>query len=634
MKGKKLKNTAVKKEKLFLILFCTFLGFVCISINSMFSFLYKIVENNDTNCFVTTARCMIHGDVLYRDVYEHKGPILYFLYAIGLMIDSQSFIGIFVVETLLFSLYIFFMYKITELFVEKKVFRYILITCAAWISCCDRGFDGGGQCEELTLPFLCITMYLVLKYFKQEYPNRIKASSVITIGACFAVVLWMKYTLTGLYLGLVILIMIYQIKDKKIRNLWLYIAEFLLGVCIGSLPVIIYFSINGGFDSLFDVYFYKLIFEYSKGNMERLHFADYFFQETFIKKHLLNASCYFLVLVYCVGRRDTRLNINIRIVIATMILFQIMGISTSYYFYYLSQAFCLFSILGVLIVYFWIYDTKGKLLECRDGIIRLVANVMTKDYMDMGGYVIFFIAIVLLIAGNPVWIFDEVVLGIVIARMLIRAENVIKDKIKHWVFLKYLFVLILFFVSYELIVISVIIAYLLLVIYDYYRFKTNICVFIKKACEYVTRNVSKAVIKVLEGVAVALIIIVVTLNTSRYSKFMLEDLNNYPEYQIAQYINQGTIENPKIIYWNCFDQGIYWMTNTYPPYKYFCFYNLKSDYIPNLFKTGMDSGEIDYVVSTEKISDDNFELVYYGERTYREFKDRPYYLYERKDGGK
>ena len=44
----------------------------------------------------------------------------------------------------------------------------------------------------------------------------------------------------------------------------------------------------------------------------------------------------------------------------------------------------------------------------------------------------------------------------------------------------------------------------------------------------------------------------------------------------------------------------------------------------------MDSGEIDYVVTAEKISDDNFELVYYGERGYREVTGRQFYLYKRK----
>ncbi len=628
MKGKKLKNTAVKKEKLFLILFCAFLGFVCISINSMNSFLYKFTDNNDVHCFVTTARCMLRGDVLYRDVYEHKGPILYFLYMLGLQIDSRSFMGIALVEVILFSIYIYFMYKITELFVEKKVFRYILITCAAWISCSDKAFDGGGQCEELALPFLCITMYLVLKYFNQEYPKKIKAPSVIIIGSCFAIVFWMKYTLTGLYLGLVVLILVYQIKDKMFRNLWLYIVEFLLGACIGSLPVIIYFAINGAFDSLFDVYFYKLMFQYSKGSMEKISFLDYFFVKKQLSQHLFSVSCYILTILYCFGTKEKHLNKNIKISIFVMIISQILGVSRSYYYRYSAQALCIFAIFGVLVAYFWLYDARNSLMYCKDKLVELVRNIMTRKYVDMGSYVIFAVAIVTLIADKPILVFDELAFGIILARAIAKLETLLREKIKWFVIGKYVLVLLLIFNSYEIIFTTVVIAYTLLLIFDLYKYKNSILAYIQN--EKSLKNVSLRLIRFLEGIAIVLIIVMNTLNFSQYSKYMFEDLNNYPQYQIAQYINKGDIDNPRIIYWNCFDQGIYWLTDTYPPYKYFCFYNLTSDYIPSLFKEGMDSGEIDYVVTAEKISDDNFELVYYGERGYREVTGRQFYLYKRK----
>lgn len=625
-----MKNTAVKKEKLFLILFCAFLGFVCISINSMNSFLYKFTDNNDVHCFVTTARCMLRGDVLYRDVYEHKGPILYFLYILGLQIDSRSFTGIALVEVILFSIYIYFMYKITELFVEKKVFRYILITCASWISCSDKVFDGGGQCEELTLPFLCITMYLVLKYFKQEYPKRIKALNVITIGACFSIVFWMKYTLTGIYLGLVIMILVYQIKDKTIRNLWLYIVQFILGFSIGSLPVIIYYSVNGGFKPLFDVYFYKLIFEYGRTNRTKLTFFDYFFDNNFIANNLLNMSCYVLTILYCIGTNEKYLSKRIKLAIIVMIVSQAFGVSRSYYCRYLMQSMYLFAIFGVLVIYFWIYDVKESIFKCKDLLFKLMNKVLTNKYVDMGCYVFFTILVVLLLSDKPFMIFDELIFSILISRTILKLENRWKNKIKNCCIWKYCLLLLpIIFRNYRFIFASMLLAYVFLLLYDISRYKEKIIIISGKIFSTVQERVSKITIRILQGLSVSLLIIVITLNISSYSKFMMEDLNNYPQYQIAKYINNGDIENPQIIYWECFDQGIYWLTDTYPPYKYFCFYNLNSDYIPSLFKEGMDSGEIDYVVSTGIINDDNFELVYYGERSYREVTDRKFYLYKK-----
>ena len=59
-----------RREKIYVILFSIILAFICISINSTHSMLYKFMEGQDVHCFITTARCMLRGDVLYKDIYE------------------------------------------------------------------------------------------------------------------------------------------------------------------------------------------------------------------------------------------------------------------------------------------------------------------------------------------------------------------------------------------------------------------------------------------------------------------------------------------------------------------------------------------------------------------------------------
>ena len=620
-----------KKEKIFIILFCAFMGTVCIMVNSMNSFLYKFTENNDAHCFVTTVRCMFRGDVLYKDVYEHKGPLLYFLYALGFWIYPKSFAGIAAVEAVFYSVYVFFAYKITELFVDKKVFRYLITLCTAWISSSDIAFDGGGQCEELTLPFLCITMYIVLKYYKKEYPNKIKARDVILIGMCFAFTFWIKYTLTGLYLGLVILIVVYQVKDKTAKNLGFYILEFIAGFCIGSLPVIVYFAINSGFADLIHVYFYNLIFVYSQNGREKLHLLDYFLKKDYLMNHLWNTMCYLVTIAYCVARRNKHYNLNLRIVTLTMIFSQILGISTTYYYYYLAQATCVFAVFGVLTVYFVVYDIRDYFVICYKKIVSLSDKILSLNYRDLGEWILYGIVIILLVAFQPVFVFSEIVYGIIFARALKKAEINLAKKNKYGLFLKYLPLVGLLFLKYEILRRTVHVAIVLFLLSDTFKYRKQICQYGQKLLSYIQSNVKSYVIKFLGCVFGAIVIILVTLNVSPYSKFMTEDVEFYPQYRIADYINESGIEDPQIIYWGCFDLGVYWLTDTYPPYKYFCFYNLESEYIPKLFKEGMDSGKIDFVVSVEEVTDDNYELVYYGEREYRDQKIKKYYLYERKD---
>lgn len=620
-----------KDNKLFLIFFCIILATILIAVNSMNSFLYKFNQSTDVHCFVTTARCMLRGDVLYKDVYEHKGPILYFLYVIGLLISPHNFVGIAFVETIFYAVYIFFMYKITELFVDNKSVRYILTLLAALISCCDTSFDGGGQCEELTLPFLCITIYIVLRYFKKEYPNKIKALDIIIIGGCFSMVFWMKYSLTGLYIGLVLFILIYQIKDKTMKNLWIYMLQFLAGFLIGSLPIIIYYLINGGVMYLFEVYFYSVIFKYGEAGGDRINIFDFFLNDGFLNMHMANACCYIAVILYLFGRKQKHFDRNVKAVLATMLLTQLLGLTISYNRHYMAQAACLFSILGVLVIYFMVYDCKGKLRYVIEKIITLITNILTKNYAQVGWYAIFIALLVLVIDYKKVFLLAQFAVSVLFARVLLKLENIIYNKCNKVVFLKYVFVVLVYITKYKYLKNIIMITYLMLLIYDWSCHKQKVLEFFGEVKVSVQAKAKRRVYEVAAYVIGILAVIVIALNASPYSWHMTEEKESYPQYVMAQYIKEDGLDNPQIIYWDCFDNGVYWLTGTYPPYRYFCQYELKSEFIPRLFKSGMDSGKIDYVVSANLIQDDNFEQVYHGEREYENIYTRQYYLYRRKD---
>ncbi|MDO4877210.1 MAG: hypothetical protein Q3987_07505, partial [Oscillospiraceae bacterium] len=54
---------------------------VTLTVVSTCSPLYPFNPWNDINCFFTVGRGITHGMVPYRDLYEQKGPLIYFLFA-------------------------------------------------------------------------------------------------------------------------------------------------------------------------------------------------------------------------------------------------------------------------------------------------------------------------------------------------------------------------------------------------------------------------------------------------------------------------------------------------------------------------------------------------------------------------
>ena len=61
------------------LLFAFLLSFLFITICSKNSFLYPMNDWGDVNCFFIVGRSLLDGKVLYRDIYDQKGPILYFI---------------------------------------------------------------------------------------------------------------------------------------------------------------------------------------------------------------------------------------------------------------------------------------------------------------------------------------------------------------------------------------------------------------------------------------------------------------------------------------------------------------------------------------------------------------------------
>ena len=76
----------------FLSLVCAALA-LCVATTS--SSLYATNFWTDTNIYFTIGRGMTQGLMPYRDLFDHKGPLLYMIYALAALMSDTSFIGVF-----------------------------------------------------------------------------------------------------------------------------------------------------------------------------------------------------------------------------------------------------------------------------------------------------------------------------------------------------------------------------------------------------------------------------------------------------------------------------------------------------------------------------------------------------------
>ena len=138
------------------------ISFFCITIFSRSSFLYERNPWSDANIFLTIGRGMLKGKKMYTDLFDHKGPLLYVLYAIAAMISDRSFAGVYLIEVLSLFWFLWECWKLLKLLQTEHPFPGLLLIAIAIVTAKAFSF-GGGSVEELALPLLMHCLVLSLK---------------------------------------------------------------------------------------------------------------------------------------------------------------------------------------------------------------------------------------------------------------------------------------------------------------------------------------------------------------------------------------------------------------------------------------------------------------------------------------
>lgn len=252
-----------KYEHIAAAIICLLVSFATLSVCTRSSFLYPLNDWVDSNCYFTVGKSMFNGKVVYRDIYEQKGVLLYFIHGIAYLFSNTSFIGVFVFEVIFFAAFLYISYLCARLFVNYTLSLCFLPVMAHSIMT-SISLRQGDSAEEFCLPFLVLPIYLFLRSIKKGDGSGVPSTKgVILLGMGAACVLWIKYTLLGIYIGYVLCAVVLCLTDKQPIKLFHCATAFITGVAIVSLPFLIYFAVNGALGDLWEVYFYNNMFLYT-----------------------------------------------------------------------------------------------------------------------------------------------------------------------------------------------------------------------------------------------------------------------------------------------------------------------------------------------------------------------------------
>lgn len=223
-----------------LIIFAVMFGFAfSLSVTTHF-FLFSRDFGHDAGIFSYIGYAITQGKVLYTEAWDNKGPLLYFINALGVLINYRY--GIYFLEliTLLSSEY--FLYKTANLFLPRGVSLSCAIISMMSLT---ATLEGGNLSEEYSLPFTILAFYYIAKFFFNDF--KLKKYEMLIVGMCISAVLLLRMNILAFLSCAVLGVIVVLIKNKDFKTLGSVSLFAILGFVLFTAPFVIYLLSTGSF---------------------------------------------------------------------------------------------------------------------------------------------------------------------------------------------------------------------------------------------------------------------------------------------------------------------------------------------------------------------------------------------------
>lgn len=240
-----------KIKHITLILVSVFAGmlFCCAYTSPLFPY----YNNSDSAIFMLIGKGMAEGKLCYVDLFDHKGPILFFIQALGWKIGGRT--GIWLLECIAMLVSVAAIEKICR---ELKAKSFIPLAASAAVLF--AVFCHGNLSEDYSLAFVYISLYFAIKYFvsgNEKHP----ASYAFFYGIAFGTIAFIRINNALIICALILCIAIDLIVKKQYGSLFANLLAGLAGIALVALPVCLYFYLHGAlYEMLYASFLYNLIY--------------------------------------------------------------------------------------------------------------------------------------------------------------------------------------------------------------------------------------------------------------------------------------------------------------------------------------------------------------------------------------
>lgn len=202
--------------------------------------------NIDPAVFKTVALYMDRGYMPYKDIFDHKGPLLYFYNWIGLRLSYWR--GIWLIEIASMMITFWMLYKLCRLVCQKlsSIITIFIVTSILYLY-----FEGGNLTEEYALAYIATALYIFSDYLLNDKITNLR---LFICGFSFGAVCLLRINMIATWLVFCIAVLVKTIRSKQIHEIKRFLLWFILGLLVIILPFLLWLGINGALSDFFDSY--------------------------------------------------------------------------------------------------------------------------------------------------------------------------------------------------------------------------------------------------------------------------------------------------------------------------------------------------------------------------------------------
>ena len=224
------------------------------------SFVWPGYYGYDSAIFQFIGRAWAGGTVPYAGLFDHKGPLIFFIDMLGWLIHGRA--GILVVQTLSLAVTAWGLYRLGREYLPRP---WALGAAGLALVYLARTFDEGNMTEEYSLPFLAVSLWLAARYCRRAQetggaaPHPWRYAAVY--GLSFGAILMLRVTSAVSLCCFVLVICIRLAAARQWKNLGANALGFAGGFAAATGPFAIYFAAKGALgEALYGTLWYNVFY--------------------------------------------------------------------------------------------------------------------------------------------------------------------------------------------------------------------------------------------------------------------------------------------------------------------------------------------------------------------------------------